>query len=128
MIMYSMMVVDDDLSMVELCERIFDSYRIISAGSIEECMEKLSDEKPDLIILDGKMPEKKYRSIIDPHAAYTLLGKIRALESYSAVPIIVVSANEGMNRALVIGAGANGYLKKPFDIELLESLVNKYLP
>ncbi|MEM5790469.1 MAG: response regulator [Candidatus Aenigmatarchaeota archaeon] len=52
------MIVDDEENMVELVRAILEKegFEIISAYSGKECLEKLKEVKPDLILMDIMMP------------------------------------------------------------------------
>lgn len=54
----SIMVVDDDESFLELAATFLESegYEVVTATGGEECLKKLKDTDPDLILLDMMMP------------------------------------------------------------------------
>lgn len=75
--------------------------------------------KPDLILLDVMMPlmagDKKVR----------LLKK---REQSRQIPVLLMSSkNEQELRSLAVGAGADGYLPKPFSATQLVHLVQSFL-
>ena len=85
-------------------------FDVILAFAVEEAIQKLQDQKPDLIILDLSMP------II---SGYEFLEMREKLEIEN-VPIIVISAydsQESINK--VHKLGAVDFISKPIKIETI---------
>ena len=83
------LVVDDDPNIVKLIKTRLEAnnYEVITAEDGEECMQKLSSEKPDLIILDILMPKADgYNVLIGMKEFKALTGEI------PIVPVIVLTA------------------------------------
>ena len=86
------LVVDDDrdyLLAVTLTLEA-ESYDVASAASASEAAQKLQKCRPDLILLDVKMPEKD---------GFTFCDELKADPEYADIPIILVTAvaeNPGM--------------------------------
>lgn len=94
-------------------------YEIITCSDGMEVLEKLPNNKIDLLITDLNMPN------VD---GFQLIQSIRSNEEYKDLPIIVLSSlgnNEDINRGLE--CGANSYLIKPFDPKRVLYEVSKYL-
>lgn len=94
-------------------------YEILSAADGMEALELLPNENVNLIITDLNMPN------ID---GFNLIAKLRENDLYKHIPIIVMSNlsdNEDITRALKLGA--NSYLLKPFDKDIIIKEVEKYL-
>jgi DNA-binding response OmpR family regulator len=116
------MVVDDEPEVVRLLEVILNraGFAVTKAGSGQECLTLLSQQDPDVIILDVMMP------------GMTGLDVMRSLHTmYKAVtqpPVIFLSAKGGME-AMVEGlqAGAYKYLVKPASREKLVEVVRAAL-
>ncbi len=111
------LVVDDDTSIRSFVEMALDSvgYAVSTAGNGSEALEVTDRERPDLILLDMRMPvmdgwtfARKYRQQAGPHA-----------------PIVVITAatDAGEQAAEV---EADGFLEKPFDLDDLLGLVSRY--
>ncbi len=84
-----------------------------------EALEKLAQERVDLVLTDLNMPN------VD---GYTLIRSIRSNPDYADLPIIILSSlskdediKEGMD------SGANSYLIKPFNTKRIQYEVSKYL-
>ena len=112
------MVVDDDKGFVEITKNVLEKegYGVISALSGEECLEKLTIEKPDLILLDIMMPEMD---------GYKVIDKIRENERTRSIPVAMVTAlaSEGDQIKGFEKTDIVGYITKPFRKEELVSTV-----
>lgn len=86
-----------------------DGYTVFESETVGQGLIEAGTRSPDLVILDLGLPD---RDGID---------FIRELRSWSALPIIVLSArSEEDNKIAALDAGADDYLTKPFGVgELL---------
>jgi two-component system KDP operon response regulator KdpE len=99
------MVVDDDpqIRRVLRTALVAHGYEAIDARNGEEAIERLAEEKPDLIILDMNMPRMNG------------LETCRAVRSTSDVPIIMVTVRDAeSDKIQALDAGADDYVTKPF--------------
>jgi two-component system KDP operon response regulator KdpE len=100
------LVVDDEPAIVRLVKSklIADGYAVETAGSGEEALAFLEDERPNLIVLDLMMPG------ID---GFETLRRIRAR---TQIPVILLTARSG-DADLTRGfhSGADDYITKPFN-------------
>lgn len=103
------LVVDDEPDIIELIEFTLgkEGYRVLTAATGEEALEKIRYENPDLVILDLMLPG------IDG------LEVCKAL-SGSSIPILMVTAKSD-DSDVVIGLemGADDYITKPFSPRIL---------
>jgi CheY-like chemotaxis protein len=59
----------------------------------------------------------------------SLIGRLRLTEDWGRIPIVVVSAkSQPVDRVAAIGAGANGFLAKPFTAQMLRAAIEEYVP
>ncbi len=114
----SILVVDDDVRMLRMMQRILDleGYRVLTASNGEAALDVFDEETPDLVLLDIVMP------VID---GYTVCQRIR---EFSQIPIIMVTAR-GDEEEVVEGlnAGADDYVPKPFSAKELAARVGAVL-
>jgi DNA-binding response OmpR family regulator len=92
-------------------------FEVTLARDGKEAWEKFKDNKPDLCVLDVMMPEMD---------GFTLAEKIK--QSHGDMPIIFLTAKslkEDIVRGLKIGA--DDYITKPFDPEVLILRINNIL-
>jgi CheY-like chemotaxis protein len=113
------LVIDDSSELRSLLETIlpFGGYRTASAGTAQEGLEKVSQLRPDLILVDLELPDTNGLKLLEEL-------KHRQL----AIPTVMMTGygSEGVaSRAL--HAGALGYLVKPFTTEEVLSSVEKAL-
>ena len=120
--MPNILVVEDSPTMRQLIgfaiKRIPDS-KVIEATDGVDALKKLSSEKVDIIIADINMP------IMD---GLKLLSLVRSNTAYKNIPVIIVTtegAEEDRKKALAIGA--NDYLTKPIQTQVLIKLVSQYI-
>src|SRR2546428_2460224 len=99
------LVVDDDpqIRRVLRTALIAQGYEVADARNGEEAVEKLHDEKPDLVILDMNMPRMNG------------LETCRSIRTTSEVPIIMLTVRDAeSDKVGALDAGADDYMTKPF--------------
>jgi CheY-like chemotaxis protein len=115
------LVADDDENTRFLFSTMLgmSGYAVIEAENGEQAVHLAESARPDLILMDGSLPR------LDGLAA---TRRIRRLESICRVPIVFVSGHAGPSFiALAREAGCDEYLVKPFDLDELDGLLEKYL-
>lgn len=113
------LIVDDEPGIVYAFERYFASRgdQTVSAATAERGIELARSERPDLIILDVKLPG------MDGLAA---VEKVREFDRKT--PILVITAHGTLETAVqATRVGAFDYLTKPVDIARLDELVQRAL-
>ena len=113
------LVIDDDQLNIKLVKSRLESngYLVITAMDGEEGLQKVLNDKPDLIILDVQMPKMN---------GYTFMLEFRKLSEFTAIPVIVLTAHEEMQPIFTL-KGVRGYLVKPIKFELLFEKLNALL-
>ena len=115
---YTILIAEDVLENYLLLQAVLKQhYRLIYAENGQIAVQKFKDYKPDIILMDIKMP------VMD---GYTATCKIRELSS--DVPILALSAfafDEEKEKAKC--CRFNDYLVKPVDIPLLKYKIKYYL-
>ena len=107
--MKTVLLVDDEPQILETSAYILahEGYQVLTARSAEEAMALLERTQPHALLLDVKMPGM---------SGYELCRLIRGNPTTANMPILVVSAlGRPLDRQLALEAGANGFLRKPFD-------------
>ena len=104
------LVVDDDPDILDaICDIVAaEGYRVVRARNGVEALERVGEERPDIILLDLMMP------VMD---GLTFAGALRERYGFHGIPIVVISADGNPARASSVGAA--GYLAKPFAIDAL---------
>ncbi len=114
------LVVEDDKEIRNYIKDTLESrYRVISAENGQEGFKKAVRIIPDLVISDIKMPV----------ASGTLLCKmLREDEKTWHIPIILLTAfTENEYRIEGLSRGADAYLTKPFNMDVLEAQISNLL-
>jgi two-component system OmpR family response regulator len=94
-----------------------EGYAVSVARNAVEAVPMLPDFRPDVILLDLRMP------LLDGEA---FLRGIRGLPASRDVPVVLISAKEELP-AIATRYGAAGYLSKPFEAPQLLSLIERVL-
>jgi CheY-like chemotaxis protein len=122
------LVVDDDPDMREALQMILESgeYTVVMAEDGEQCLAKLKEELPDLLILDLLMPKmdgfEVCKALKDPRYA-----------KYARMPIIILSSvQEGVSqRRYELETGVrldvDDYVEKPIESSVLLERVGKLI-
>ncbi|MDR0698338.1 MAG: helix-turn-helix domain-containing protein [Tannerella sp.] len=113
-------VIDDDPEMRWFISEIMkDKYNVISIENPLSVNSILETIHPQLIISDIMMPE------LD---GISLMKQIKADKRTAHIPFILISAkNTPEEQTEGISAGAEAYIIKPFNIEYLQSVVERLL-
>jgi excisionase family DNA binding protein len=113
------LVVDDDELIVKNISRYFgkagDNYEVFTATNGFEAGEAISDQNPDLVILDIMLPG------IDGFKVCELIRK----RNKDTKIIAITGYDSDENKKKIIASGANSYLAKPFEIADLEKEISK---
>ncbi|MFO1006726.1 MAG: EAL domain-containing protein [Planctomycetaceae bacterium] len=111
------LVVDDEPIILDYLKKILakGGYEPVLASSGAEALEILQQTRPDLVLLDV---------IMSPMDGFEVLRRIRLSYRDTELPVLMVTGDS--DRASVIKAfreGANDYLNKPLDSELILSRI-----
>jgi two-component system KDP operon response regulator KdpE len=101
------LIVDDEASIRRLLTlTLGEAYQVVEARDGREALHFAAAEKPDLIVLDMGLPDKR---------GYEVMKDLR---TWSDVPVIVLSVENDPNTIVeVLDAGADDYVTKPFRAE-----------
>ena len=112
--LHTVLVVEDDPEMRGyLAKELARQYNVIVAANGEDALEKIGSERIDLVVSDIMMPGMD---------GCTLCNRIKSSTEYSHIPVILLTAAVGMEtRIETLEAGADGYIEKPFAVELLQA-------
>jgi len=100
--------VDDEAGVRQSLQLVFNkTYRVIEAPSADEAIQKLTDEKPDVVLLDIMMPGSD---------GLAVLKQIKSIHPDCQV-IMLTGLNTARTAFAAKGTGAFDYVTKPFDVE-----------
>lgn len=116
--MFKIFVVDDSQIISEKLKNELEKwgFGVILADDFERVFDTFKDEKPDLVVMDIGLPF---------YDGYFWTRKIRDI---SNVPIIFLSSKEDtMNKIMAMEMGADDFVSKPFEIDLLLAKIKAIL-
>jgi DNA-binding response OmpR family regulator len=115
-------IIDDDPDIVEAVGTLLElkGHKVVSASDIDSGYDLISNEKPDIVILDVMMQE--------PDDGFYLALKLR--RNGFSMPIIMLTS-VAKATGLDFGAGGsvpvNEFLEKPIQSNVLIGMINDYL-
>lgn len=112
------LVIDDERGPRESLRMVLKyDYEVFLADRVDGGIELLREQKPDLVIMDIRMPEK---------SGIEGLQEIREIDS--DVSIIMLTGYGDLETAQkAIRYGANDYLQKPFDTNEIRTVIKGYV-
>ena len=94
-------------------------HKVLQAEDGQQCLDMLQTNECDLVVLDIMMP------VMD---GITALLEIRKTHSLVQLPVIMVTALNDLDHTMAaLKGGANDYVTKPFDFEIVLARVNTHL-
>ena len=117
----SILIVEDEADLRELMRYNLEAeeFRIVTAESGDEAVERIRDGVPDLILLDWMLPGL---------SGIELCRRWRSRDETARTPIIMITARgEEEERVRGLATGADDYVVKPFSIPELLARINALL-
>jgi two-component system cell cycle response regulator DivK len=117
----TILYVEDNPDNRSLIRRVLEAenYAVVEAINAQQALEKLEISIIDLVLMDINMPDMD---------GYTLTAKIKAIQKFSKIPIVAVTANVMRgDREKSLGAGCDGYIQKPIDIDTLSQQIERFI-
>ena len=115
------LIVDDEPHLVRSLSFILakEGYDVVNAGDGEEALQKVSEQKPDLMFLDIMMPKMN---------GYEVCETLRKIPELKDIYIIILSAKGWeIDKAKALSVGADEFMSKPFSPLDVVSKVKKAL-
>ena len=116
------LVVDDDARVRELVRVAFsvEGYSVREAGGAEEGMAAVEQARPDLILLDVRMPQ------VD---GWEMLRRLQEQHGAGAIPVIMFSGYlDDTEQREAAARGARGFVGKPFELQQLVQQARQIVP
>jgi two-component system OmpR family response regulator len=112
------MIVDDDKTTTELMKMLLelDGYDVTVVSRGGDVVPQAEVTKPDIILMDYHLADMHGVEIVRALRAHATLNK---------VPIVVASGMDVSDE--VLAAGANEFIVKPFEPDLLAPIFNKFI-
>jgi adenylate cyclase len=102
------LVVDDLEQNIRLLEAVLGSngYDVTAASSGPEALERVSEDVPDIVLLDIQMPGMN---------GYEVCRRLRESPATQFLPVVMVTSSDQEVRINAIEAGADDFIIKPFN-------------
>lgn len=127
--MAKIMIIDDDVSLMDDMSVLLKDagHTITVSDTVDGAIEKLTADKPDLLILDVMFPD-------NPAAGFDLARKIRQTREISQLPVVLLT---GVNQQFPMDFSpgdidsdwmpVQDFVDKPVDFKKLLKKINKLL-
>ena len=76
------------------------------------------DERPALILLDNRLPDATGGEV---------LRQLASSEATAAIPVVIISGDSAKTGDELLAIGASEFLPKPFDIDHLVTMIDRYI-
>lgn len=114
-----LLVEDDDTNRKLVRIVLGDGYRISEAVSVEQALDLLQHEKPDLLLLDIRLGDGSGLDVI---------RAVRADPAFDQVPALAITAQAMKDdESRFLAAGFDAYLSKPIDTRRLPETVARFI-
>lgn len=116
----TVLLVDDNIDLLDAIRRLFAPYyEVVAAGGGNEALTLLEHTVPDIIVSDVMMPEPD---------GFAFCRLVKSQVSTSHIPVILLTAKcMPDDRVEAYNAGADGYLAKPFEAQVLKARIDNLL-
>jgi chemosensory pili system protein ChpA (sensor histidine kinase/response regulator) len=115
----TIMVVDDSVSIRQVVSRLIEEqgWKVLTAKDGIDAFDKLSEHRPDLIVLDIEMPRMN---------GYEFLGALKTQVELNDIPVVMLtSRTAAKHREKAKALGAKGFIVKPYnDDEFVRLILN----
>jgi two-component system cell cycle response regulator DivK len=113
--------VEDNFDNRILIKRVLEAegYTVVEAENGLQGVALARTARPDLVLMDINLPD------ID---GYECTNRLRQIETMRGVPVLALTANvlEGEQQK-ALGAGCDGYISKPIDVDELPRQIEAHL-
>ncbi len=116
--MKKVLIVEDDEIIASQVAKYLQTWqmKVTIAQDFQNILEEFSLCQPDLVLMDLKLP------------AYNGFYWCSAIRQQSKVPIVFLSsADENMNIVMAMNMGADDFIAKPFDLQVLTAKIQAIL-
>ena len=110
---YTVLIVEDDADIASYLQReLAGNFHLLRAGNGVEALDVLQNHEVQLVLSDVMMPKMN---------GFELCKQIKESMDFSHIPVILLTAlNDDHQRMYGIAEGADDYIPKPFNLELVK--------
>ena len=115
------LIAEDDVTSQQILKKILSTnYEVGITNNGKECLISIKDRIPDLLLLDISMPSIN---------GYTVCETLRSNPMYDDLKIIAATSHSRVeDKNLALKLGADDYITKPYQADLIQQLITKYAP
>lgn len=116
--MYRILIVEDDETIVQIVKQYLESwgYEVCQIDDFSHVLQEFVQKDPQLVLLDLKLP------------FFNGFHWCEEIRKISQVPILFLSsAADNMNMVMAMSRGADDFIAKPFDLDVLAAKVQAVL-
>jgi two-component system chemotaxis response regulator CheY len=109
------LIVDDSKVIRAVTRKIMEelNFETVEAADGAEALDRCREAMPDAILLDWNMPRMD---------GLAFLGNLRQMEGGQSPVVVFCTTENGIDKiASALAQGANEYIMKPFDSEIIQS-------
>ena len=114
------LIVDDDVNSLETLTDLLteDGYIVVTAANGKNALEKVTTEKPDVVLLDTRLPDTN---------GYEVCRQIKALKDQSPKVIAYTAYADAVNVSRAREVGADDFIAKTEDFVNMRRAIQKLL-
>jgi signal transduction histidine kinase len=113
----TILVVDDESTIRELCEKALREYTVVKAGSCRDALQMYRQESIDLILTDVMMPGESGLDLLKQVKDFDLNATVIIMTGFSEKDVILGALKDG----------ADDFISKPLNLLQLKTAVEKAL-
>jgi diguanylate cyclase (GGDEF)-like protein len=115
------LVADPDPELLDLAEDLLavDDYQVVRAESPRALLETLRFRKPDLLVIDVQMRERR--------GGPPLIEQVQAMFPEGSFPVIGLSSDAGTSPDRLNRLGVDRFITKPFSVSILRAAARELL-
>ena len=116
--MYKILIIEDDEIIVQIVKRHLESwgYEVFQIEDFTHVIQEFVQKDPQLVLLDLKLP------------FFNGFHWCEEIRKISQVPVMFLSsAADNMNMVMAMSRGADDFIAKPFDLDVLTAKVQAVL-
>jgi CheY-like chemotaxis protein len=118
--MAKIMFIDDDALTLQTLKKSAEllGHQALLASSGKQAYDLLSQDLPELILTDMRLPDMD---------GPTVIGTLKLDERLKEIPVVVLSASPEVDAVAVVRtAGAEEFLSKPVRLQTLQDVIARY--
>src|SRR5919112_4107255 len=118
---HKLLLADDSVTIQRVIELTFadEDVQVLTAGDGEQAIERISSERPDIVLADIGMPKR---------SGYDVAAFVKGAPDLAHIPVLLLTgAFEPVDEQRAQAAGCDGVLVKPFEPQHVIARVRELL-